>query len=202
MDWSITGIIELLGIVVFTISGAFSAMQKRLDAFGVLIIGFVTATGGGTIRDVLIGQTPVAWMKEPDIPLLIIVTGIVTLFFKQYIKTLKITMFLIDAVGLGLFTVIGIEKGISAGLDPFICIILGTITGSFGGVLRDVLLNNVPQVFRKEIYATACIVGGSIYFFSLPYIDRDIAKILAVSIVVGIRIVAVRFNLSIPKFYA
>jgi uncharacterized membrane protein YeiH len=202
MEWSISGIIEILGIIVFTISGAFSAMQKRLDAFGVLMIGFVTAIGGGTIRDMLIGQTPVVWMTDTSIPVIITVTGLVTIFFKQYIKTLKVTIFLIDAIGLGLFTMMGIEKGITAGLDKSICLILGTITGSFGGVLRDVFLNNVPQIFRKEIYATACIVGGGIYFLLLPLINPDLAKVIAITIIVGIRIIAVKYNLSIPKLYA
>ena len=202
MEWSISGIIEILGIIVFTVSGAFSAMQKRLDAFGVLMIGFVTAIGGGTLRDMLIGQTPVVWMTDTSIPVIITATGLVTIFFKQYIKTLKVTIFLIDAIGLGLFTMMGIEKGITAGLDKSICLILGTITGSFGGVLRDVLLNNVPQIFRKEIYATACIVGGSIYFLLLPLINPDLAKVIAITIIVGIRIIAVKYNLSIPKLYA
>ena len=199
MEWSISGIIEVLGTIAFALSGVFSAMQKRLDAFGVLIIGFVTATGGGTIRDVLIGYTPVSWMRDPFIPILIALTAIIAIFFKKYIKTFKLTFFLMDAVGLGLFTLIGIEKGIVAGLDKSICIILGTITGSFGGVLRDVLLNNVPQIFKKEIYATACIVGGSVYFVLISFLDQDLAQVIAVTIVVGIRIVAVKYNLSIPK---
>ena len=202
MDISISYVIELLGIIVFTISGAFSAMQKRFDAFGVLIIGFVTATGGGTIRDVLIGYTPVSWMREMTTPLLILGTGIITLFFKKHIKSLKITMFVIDAIGLGLFTMIGIQKGINTGLNPGICIILGTITGSFGGVLRDILLNNVPQLFRKEIYATACIIGGIFYFLIIPYIDKNLAKAITISLIFTIRIIAVKFNLSMPKFYA
>lgn len=202
MDISISYVIELLGIVVFTISGAFSAMQKRFDAFGVLIIGFVTATGGGTIRDVLIGYTPVSWMREMTTPLLILGTGVVTLFFKHYIKSLKVTMFVIDAIGLGLFTMIGIQKGINTGLNPGICIILGTITGSFGAVLRDILLNNVPSLFRKEIYATACIVGGVFYFLILPYIDKNLAKAITITLIFTIRIVAVKYNLSMPKFYA
>jgi uncharacterized membrane protein YeiH len=202
MDISISYIIEVLGIIVFTISGAFSAMQKRFDAFGVLIIGFVTATGGGTIRDILIGYTPVSWMREIEIPIVIFLTGIATLFFKHYLKSFKITFFLIDAIGLGLFTMIGIQKGINAGLDPGICIILGTITGSFGGVLRDILLNEIPQIFRKEIYATACIVGGTAYFLLITSFDKDLSKLITIALIVGIRIIAVRLNLSMPKFYA
>lgn len=202
MTQNISYFIEVLGIIVFTISGAFSAMQKRFDAFGVLIIGFVTALGGGTIRDVLIGFTPVTWMRTPDIPILIFVTGVITLFIKNYIKNLKTTFVFFDAVGLGLFTMIGIQKGVVTGLDPGICIILGTITGSFGGVLRDILLNNIPQIFRKEIYATACIVGGIIYFLLIQVIDKDLSRVITISLVCGIRLVAVKYNLSMPKFYA
>lgn len=202
MEMSISYLIEVLGIIVFTISGAFSAMQKRFDAFGVLIIGFATAIGGGTIRDILIGYTPVTWMRSAHVPLIILITGIITMFFKQYIKNLKITFIIFDAFGLGLFTMIGIQKGISAGLNAEICIILGTITGSFGGVLRDILLNNVPQIFRKEIYATACIIGGIFYFLIDDAVNQDVARLVTIALISGIRLVAVKFNLSMPKFYA
>ncbi|MGX5688260.1 trimeric intracellular cation channel family protein [Arcticibacter tournemirensis] len=202
MEMSVSYLIELLGVIVFTISGAFSAMQKRFDAFGVLIIGFVTALGGGTIRDVLIGYTPVSWMRTANLPLITLVTGILTIFFKQYIKNLKTTFIIFDAVGLGLFTMIGIQRGVAEGLSPEICIILGTITGSFGGVLRDILLNNIPQIFRKEIYATACIVGGIVYFLLIGTFDKNIARLVTISLICGIRLVAVRYNLSMPKFYA
>ncbi len=202
MEISVSYLIELLGIIVFTISGAFSAMQKRFDAFGVLIIGFVTALGGGTIRDVLIGYTPVSWMRTAHLPLIILITGVLTIFFKQYIKNLKNTFVIFDALGLGLFTMIGIQRGVAEGLNPEICIILGTITGSFGGVVRDILLNNVPQIFRKEIYATACIVGGIVYFLLIGTFDKNIARLVTISLICGIRLVAVRYNLSMPKFYA
>jgi uncharacterized membrane protein YeiH len=199
---NISSIIEISGTVAFTISGAFSAMQKRLDVFGVLIMGFVTAIGGGTIRDVLIGYTPVTWMRDYETPLIILGTGIATIFFKKYIKTFKTTLFLFDALGLGLFTIIGIQKGINAGLNPGVCVALGTITGCFGGVLRDTLLNNIPLIFQKEIYATACIIGGTVYLMFVNQFDRDIVEILAVTIVCAIRIVAVKYKLSLPKFYA
>ena len=200
MEISVSYIIELLGIAVFTISGAFSAMQKRLDVFGVLIIGFVTALGGGIIRDVMIGYTPVTWMRDPYIPLIILLTGLATMFLKNRIKRLKRPFVLFDALGLGLFTVIGIQKGVAAGLRPEICIILGTITGSFGGVLRDILLNNVPQIFRKEIYATACIIGGIAYFALIGTFHKDITRVITITLVCSIRLVAVRYNFSMPRF--
>src|ERR1700761_8536506 len=202
MSINLSSVIEIAGTVAFAISGSFSAMQKRLDVFGVLIMGFVTAIGGGTIRDVLIGNTPVAWMRDYETPLIILGTVIATIFFKKYIKTFKTTLFLFDALGLGLFTIIGIQKGITAGLNPGVCVALGTITGCFGGVLRDILLNDIPLIFRKEIYATACIIGGTLYMLLLNHVNIDIVEIVAVTVVCGIRIIAVTFNLTLPKFYA
>ena len=192
-------IIEILGTVAFTISGAFSAMQKKLDLFGVLIIAFVTAIGGGTIRDVLIGNTPVTWMKDMVTPLIILGTAIVTICFKQLVTNLKITLFLFDALGLGLFTIIGIQKGLDIGLNPGICVALGTITGCFGGVLRDLLLSQIPVLFQKEIYATACIIGGTVYCLSLMFINQQFAEVVAVVIICGIRILAVRLNWKLPS---
>ena len=199
---NISNVIEIAGTVAFAISGAFSAMQKRLDVFGVLIMGFVTAIGGGTIRDVLIGYTPVSWMRDYQLPLIILGTVIVTILFKKYIKSFKVTLFLFDALGLGLFTIIGIQKGIGAGLNPGVCVALGTITGCFGGVLRDILLNNIPLIFHKEIYATACILGGTLYILLINRIDTGTLEILAVTVVCATRIVAVKYKLSLPKFYA
>jgi len=192
-------IIEILGTIAFTISGVFSAMQKKLDLFGVLIIGFVTAVGGGTIRDVLIGNTPVTWMKDIITPLIILGTAIVTICFKQLVKNLKVTLFLFDALGLGLFTVIGIQKGLETGLNPGICVALGTITGCFGGVLRDLLLSQIPVLFQKEIYATACIIGGTVYVISLSFINQQFAEAIAVILICSIRILAVRLNWKLPS---
>lgn len=199
---NISPAIEIAGTVAFAVSGSYSAMLKRLDIFGVLIMGFVTAIGGGTIRDVMTGDTPVAWMRDYRLLLIILATVVATILFKKYIKTLKTTLFLFDALGLGLFTIIGTQKGITAGLNPGVCVALGTITGCFGGVIRDILLNDIPLIFRKEIYATACIVGGTLYVLLINQMDADVVKILAVIVVCAIRIIAVRYKLSLPKFYA
>jgi uncharacterized membrane protein YeiH len=197
--FSVTYIIELLGTVAFTISGAFSAMQKRLDAFGVLVVAFITAIGGGTLRDMLIGYTPVTWMRNLNGPILITVTALLAFTFKKRIKNFKVTLFLFDALGLGLFTLIGIQKGIDAGLSAGVCIILGTITGCFGGVLRDVLLNNIPFIFQpKEIYATTCIIGGAIYFMLLPVMDANWAKIVAITLICTTRILSVKYSWKLP----
>ena len=196
-----TYVIEILGTISFAISGSFSAMQKRLDPFGVLIIAFVTAIGGGTVRDLLLGDTPVAWMRDVNYCLLILLTAIAAIFFKTHIKKFKVTLFLFDALGLGLFTLVGVQKGIVFDLSPGICVALGTITGCFGGIIRDTLLNTIPLIFRKEIYATACILGGILYF-GLLYADlkEDIAKIVVIAFIVALRIIVVRYKLTLPKF--
>jgi uncharacterized membrane protein YeiH len=201
MDISTSEAIEFLGTISFAISGSFAAMQKRLDPFGVMIIAFVTSIGGGTVRDLLLGDTPVAWMRDVNYCLLILVTSLATIFFKTHIKKFKITLFLFDSLGLGLFTMIGLQKGIVFGLSPGMCVALGTITGCFGGVMRDTLLNAIPLVFRKEIYATACIVGGILYFVLLQFhMKADFAKVAVIASIFVLRIVVVKYKLALPKF--
>lgn len=201
-DVSVAEVITVCGTFSFAVSGAFAAMQKRLDVFGVLIIAFATSVGGGTLRDILLGDTPVFWLKNANYSLLILITAITAMIFWKKIKSLKITLFLFDSLGLGFFTIVGLEKGLAYDLSPGICVALGTVTGCFGGITRDILLNNIPLIFRKEIYATACIVGGLMYLL-LSYfnVDETIVKVVSVSVVIVIRIVAVRFNLVIPRIY-
>lgn len=176
-------------------------MQRKLDPFGVLIIAFVTAIGGGTVRDLLIGDTPVAWMRDMQTCLIILFTALATMFFKTHVQKMKITLFLFDSLGLGLFTMVGILKGIAFGLNPGICIALGTITGCFGGIIRDTLLNTIPLVFRREIYATACIAGGLLYFLLIYMkVESVVAKLSVVVFIFMLRIIAVKFKLSLPKF--
>lgn len=194
-------IIEVLGTIAFAISGSFAAMQRRLDPFGVLIIAFVTSIGGGTVRDLLLGDTPVAWMRDVNYCLLILVTSLLTIYFKTHIKKFKVTLFLFDSLGLGLFTLVGVQKGIVFGLSPGICVALGTITGCFGGVIRDTLLNTIPLIFRKEIYATACILGGVLYFGLLYFnLKTDVANIIVIAFIVTLRVIVVKYKLALPKF--
>lgn len=201
MEITTTYAIEILGTISFAISGTFAAMQKRLDPFGVLIIAFVTSIGGGTVRDLLLGDTPVAWMRDVNYCLLILVTSMLTMFFKTHIKKFKITLFLFDSLGLGLFTLVGVQKGIVFGLEPGICVALGTITGCFGGVIRDTLLNTIPLIFRKEIYATACILGGILYFALLYFnLKADVAKIIVIGFITTLRVIVVKYKLALPKF--
>jgi uncharacterized membrane protein YeiH len=162
---SFLNIIDILGTFAFAVSGVFSAMEKKLDPFGILIIAFATAIGGGTIRDALVGNFPVNWLQNDVTIIVIFVSAIATMLFGSYFKRLDTALFLFDALGLGLFTIIGIEVGLEKNFSGGICVALGTISACFGGVLRDVLLNKLPLIFHKEIYALACIIGGTTYYF-------------------------------------
>jgi uncharacterized membrane protein YeiH len=195
-------VIDILGTIAFAISGVSVAMNKRMDVFGLLIIAFVTSIGGGTVRDLLIGQTPVAWMTNMTYVYVILAATVFTIIFQNKINYLRMSLFLFDTIGIGLYTVVGVEKGLNAGLHPIICIALGTMTACFGGVIRDILCNEIPVIFRKEIYATACIAGGVVYFVlrKLP-IDNNLIFIIAGATVITIRLIAVKFKISLPSVY-
>ncbi len=193
---------DILGTVAFAISGVVVAMEKKLDLFGVFIVAFVTAVGGGTLRDMLIGATPVNWLRQPVYIFTILGAVVFSILFFNALKYLRTSLFLFDTVGIGLYTMVGIEKGLSAELQPMMCVALGTITASFGGVIRDILCNEIPVIFRKEIYATACIVGGFFYFMivRLP-IDTAYAYLGSIVLIIIIRLLAVRYGLSLPTIY-
>lgn len=195
-------IIEILGTISFAMSGSFAAMQKRLDPFGVLIIAFVTAVGGGTVRDVLL-DVPVFWMHDMIMCSLIFFTCLISMIFKSVERKFRVTLFLFDSFGLGLFTIVGIQKGLSAELHPLICLTLGTITGCFGGIIRDILLNRIPLIFRKEIYATASLLGGSVFLLFVNYssFSYTFVQISTILLIVAIRTLAVKYQWQIPKFY-
>ncbi len=195
-------LIDILGIISFSISGVLVAIDKKLDLFGVFIIAFVTSVGGGTLRDMLIGNTPVAWMKDLTYVSVIFGTVVFAVIFRKRLKHFRKSLFLFDTIGIGLYTMVGIEKGLEAGLLPIMCIILGTITASFGGVIRDILCNEIPVIFRKEIYATACILGGVSYFLlrKLSF-DNAYAYVAAIGIVIGVRLLAVIFKITLPSIY-
>ena len=194
--------LDILGTIAFAISGVLVAMHKRMDAFGVLIIAFVTAVGGGTLRDVLIGIAPVSWMQNMTFVYVILGSAIFAVVFRNQLKHLRKSLFLFDTLGIGLYTVVGIETALVAGLHPIICIALGTMTACFGGVIRDILCNEIPVIFRKEIYATACILGGATYFLLRVFLkDENYLFIIAGLVVIVVRLVAVRFKVSLPSIY-
>lgn len=195
---NLNSIIDYLGTFAFAISGIRLASLKHFDLFGAYMIGLVTAIGGGTVRDLLLDVTPF-WMLQPSY---IVITGIAlaaSLAFKKTIRILGTTLFLFDAVGLGLFVVVGIEKSLAAGFPYWVSIIMGMITGTIGGVIRDVLVNEVPLLFRKDIYAIACIAGGIVYtVLAYARVDHNIVQLLAAATVISLRIVAIRYGLQMP----
>ena len=190
--------VDYAGTFAFAISGIRLASAKRFDWFGAYVVGLVTAIGGGTTRDILLDVTPF-WMQQPSY---LIITGIALLcviaFGRQLIR-LNNTFFIFDAIGLGLFVVVGIERSIQAGFPFWVSIIMVMITGSVGGIMRDILINEVPLIFRKDIYALACVLGGIVFYvcseFGLP---SEITQILSAASVILMRIIAVRFHLGLP----
>jgi uncharacterized membrane protein YeiH len=192
-------LLDLIGTLAFAISGALVSIDKKMDLFGVFIITFVTALGGGTLRDVMIGRTPVGWMLNIDYIYVIITGFILTLLFKQLIEKFKIYLFIFDTIGLGVFTLIGLEKGINIGLHPIICIALGTMTACFGGVIRDILCAEIPVIFKKEIYATICILGGIVFFILRKFnLNSDVLYLTTSLVIISVRVMAVRFKWYLP----
>ena len=202
VELSFFNLLDLLGTSAFAISGALAAMNRRLDLFGIFIIAFVTAIGGGTIRDILIDNTPVTWMENTIYIYLIGIVTIIAIIFRTQLDRLKKSLFLFDSIGLGIFTITGVELGIQNGLSPIISIALGAMTGTFGGVIRDILCNEIPVIFRKEIYATASIIGGLafIVLYELK-MDHDLIYLVTSLTVILMRLLAVKFQISLPSFY-
>ena len=192
--------LDSIGTLVFAISGALTAIYKKLDLFGVYCIAFVTALGGGTVRDVMIGRTPVGWMQDLNYVYIITFGFLLSIIFNRYLDKLRISMFLFDSIGLGVFTLIGLEKGIEYGLSPLICVILGTLTATFGGVIRDILCNEIPVLFRKEIYATLCIAGGMLYFILKELnFEQNFISLVVTIFIIGFRLISFKYNWSLPS---
>ena len=156
-------ILDLSGVWAFAVSGSLTAMQKRMDIFGVLIVAFGTSFAGGTIRDVLINR-PVFWLHNETYLYILFISVPVAVLFRNYLQYLRKALFFFDTIGLALFTVVGVGKSLALGYPFWVAIIMGSITGAAGGVIRDVFINEIPLIFRKEIYAMACVVGGTTYW--------------------------------------
>ena len=188
-------LLDIIGTMAFAMSGALTAMSKKLDPFGVFIIAFVTAVGGGTLRDILIGRTPVGWMLDVNYVYVIIIGFILAIIFRKKFDRLRTSLFFFDTIGLGVFTLIGLEKGINIGLNPVICIALGTMTACFGGVIRDILCTEIPVIFRREIYATICIFGGIVFFMLKKLnLDSDVLYLPTSLFIILVRLMAVKFK--------
>lgn len=191
-------IIEVVGTFAFAISGIRLAAYKNFDLFGAYTVGLVTAIGGGTLRDLLL-DIPVFWMQTW---LYLAVTGIsliIVILFRKVLVSHDKMLFIFDTVGLALFVVIGIQKSLAVGYPMWVAIAMGMITGSFGGVLRDILINEEPLFFRKDIYATACIAGGVTYWISTVITTDSIAsQIVCALTVIILRMLALKYSWSLP----
>lgn len=191
-------LIDYAGTFAFAISGIRLASAKKFDWFGAYVVGLVTAIGGGTLRDLLLDVTPF-WMLQPSY---LIVTGLALVFvilLGKLVIRLNNTFFIFDAIGLGLFVVVGIEKSLSAGFPFWVAILMGMITGSAGGIIRDIFINEEPLIFRKDIYALACLLGGVVYYIctEMGMIAVLIQTISAISVIIA-RILAVKYHISLP----
>ena len=195
---SVYFILEMLGTLAFAISGIRLASAKRFDWFGAYVVGFTTAIGGGPVRDVLLSRTPFWLLDSVCLVVTAVALGIVIVLGRSLIR-LNNTFFIFDAIGLGLFTVVGIEKTLAAGFPLWVAIIMGTLTGAAGGVLRDILINEEPLIFRKEIYALACVFGGVVFWACEQVgITGAVLQITTAAAVIALRIVAVHYGLKLP----
>ena len=195
-------ILEIIGTGLFAVSGSLAANEKsKPDWFGVTFIGFITSIGGGSLRDILLGDYPLTWVKDVNF-LYAVFIGILlaSIFYSSFLKLRK-SFFIFETLGIAMFTIIGCEKAMSYGVNPLIAAIMGMFSAVMGGVLRDVLTNEIPVIFKKEIYATACLAGAFLYLL-LDYlnVERNINILLAISLIFVIRVIAVKYNISLPKF--
>lgn len=194
-------IFDYAGTLVFAISGALTAAEKRFDFFGAAAIAFVTAIGGGTIRDVLLGDFPVLWMQNLDYFWLILAGVAITILFKKRVLKLRKTLFLFDTIGIATFTLLGLKKALLFNIDPTMAVLMGLSSAVVGGVIRDIICNEVPLIFHKEIYATACIFGALVYLILHKFhVHEPICETATVLSIIAIRLIVVKYKLTIPKF--
>lgn len=191
-------ILDFIGTFAFAISGIRLASAKRFDWFGAYVVGFATAVGGGTLRDLLLDVTP-GWMTDP---IYLICTALALVFvavFGKLLIHLNNTFFIFDSIGLALFTVVGVGKSLALGYPFWVAIIMGSMTGAAGGVIRDVFINEIPLIFRKEIYAMACVVGGLAYWLcTVAGLGSYVSQITCGVVVFLTRILAVKYKICLP----
>ncbi|MDO4708170.1 MAG: trimeric intracellular cation channel family protein [Porphyromonadaceae bacterium] len=193
---------DYLGTFAFAISGIRLAAAKGFDWFGAYVVGMVTATGGGTLRDILINVPPF-WLIQPSYLVITALALVFTIVLRHYVVRATHSLFFFDTVGLGLFVVVGLAKTVEAGFPWWVALVMGTITGSFGGMLRDILINEVPLIFRKDFYALPCFLGGVVYVgLSLTSFSAPLVQLFSALSVVGLRILAVIFHFRVPTFDA
>lgn len=190
--------IDLLGTMVFAISGAMAASRQNIDVFGAMFTGFVTAIGGGSLRDIFLNLRPV-WVDDRNYLLAILAGFALSVILNKQLYRLARTMFLFDTIGVGFFCIVGVQKSINHDASSIAAIILGIFSAVMGGVIRDTLMNETPLIFRREIYATACLTGSTTYvLLQMAGLDTMTNAAISVSLTVIFRVLAVRFQLSLP----
>lgn len=196
-------LLDLFGVAVFAISGAVAAGHKRLDLLGVAVIATVTAIGGGTIRDVLLNRHPVFWIEDPSYLLVIFLAAGITVLYARFRKLPLVALLIADAFGLALFTISGAQVAETRNLSGIVVVVMGTITGTAGGLLRDVLSAEVPLLLRQaDLYATAAIVGATVYLLSKAAgFDQKYAALVGMGAVAGLRLAAILWKLRLPVFH-
>lgn len=202
MESTLLYFIDLFGTAVFAISGVLLAGRLKMDPFGVIVLASVTAIGGGTIRDMALGATPVFWVKDTLYISIILITCLLTIIVVRRPKRLAWWVLPVcDAIGLAVFVGIGVDKALQHQSSPMIAVIMGVITGCGGGIIRDVLAREIPMILRSEIYATACIVGGVVQTIALETdMNKDSALLAGILSTLIIRLGAIKWHLSLPTF--
>lgn len=193
-------LLDWLGSATFAASGALVAGRKKFDFFGTLAVAFVTALGGGTLRDLLLGLTPVFWIQDPLPVVLVLVTAAITFVLMRYVTFPRRTLLVLDALGLGFFAVMGAERALGAGAPALIAVMMGMVSGTAGGVIRDVLCGEVPTIFWAEMYATAAIFGATVYILLPPMgCPKHIALFVGVAATFLLRLAALRWKMRLPE---
>lgn len=200
METDILYYADLLGTMVFAISGAMAAMRKHIDIFGATFTGFVTAIGGGSLRDLFLNTRPV-WVDDGNYLLAILIGVSIAIIFNKILYSLAKTLFLFDAIGIGFFTIVGVQKSLLFDSSGIAAVVLGMFSAVMGGVTRDTLMNETPLIFRKEIYATACLAGAILFVLLNNWgVEYNINAIISVSVVLIIRVVSVKYHYSLPVY--
>ena len=194
-------VIFYVAITAEAMTAALAAGRRRMDWFGVCVLACVTALGGGSLRDVVLGHYPLTWVGNPYLMLICCGAAFVTIALARFMARLRLVFLLLDGVGLVVFTIIGCNVALEMGQPPIIVIVSGLMTGIVGGILRDVLCNDVPLVFSSELYATVAIAAGALYFFGLQTgLPQDVVIVGTMVIGFGLRLVAILFKLGMPRF--
>jgi uncharacterized membrane protein YeiH len=195
-------VLDLAGVSVFAISGALAAGRKRLDLIGVMVLALVTAIGGGTIRDVLLARHPIFWLADQTYIIVIIASALATVAYARWRHPPRASLLVADALGLALFSIVGAQIAERAGLPAVSGVLLGTVTGAAGGVVRDVLSMEIPLVLRRgNLYATAAIIGTAAYFVLVHAgVSRDVAAIAGMVVVAALRLFSLRWGITVPAF--